>query len=63
MVVWTAMVPIFWQVTADNLINFRVRLNQKIAEVIVTLKGILIAATYLIVIGLIFVRWADFWLK
>lgn len=63
MVVWTVMVPIFWQVTADNLINFRIRLSQRIAEVIVALKGILIAATYLIVIGLIFVRWADFWLK
>lgn len=63
MVVWSVMVPIFWQVTTDNLESKRLSIGAKLSEIVVALKWILVAASYLIVIGLIFVRWADFWLK
>ncbi len=63
MVVWSVTVPIFWQVTIDNLASKRMSFGASLSEIIVTLKWILIAASYLIVAGLIFVRWSDFWLK
>jgi uncharacterized membrane protein len=63
MVVWSVMVPIFWQVTTDNLASSRLSIGAKLSEIVVALKWILVAASYLIVIGLIFVRWADFWLN
>lgn len=63
MVVWSVMVPIFWQVTTDNLASGRLSIGAKLSEIVVALKWVLVAASYLIVIGLIFVRWADFWLS
>lgn len=63
MVVWAVTIPIFWQVTTDNLASNRLNFGRSISEIIVTLKWILIAATYLIITALIFVRWQDFWLK
>ena len=62
-VVWAATIPIFWQVTTDNLASNRLSLGKSLSEIIVTLKWILIGATYLIIMALIFVRWQDFWLK
>ena len=63
MVVWSITIPIFWQVTTDNLVSKRLTLGKSVSEIIVTLKWILIGASYLIIIALIFVRWQDFWLK
>ena len=63
MVVWAVTIPIFWQVTIDNLASGRLSLGKSLSEIIVALKWILIAASYLIIAGLIFIRWSDFWLK
>ena len=63
MVVWSITIPIFWQVTTDNLVSNRLNLGKSVSEIIVTLKWILVGASYLIIIALIFVRWQDFWLK
>ena len=63
MVVWAVTIPIFWQVTTDNLASNKLRLGKGLSEIIVTLKWILIAGSYLIIMALIFVRWQDFWLK
>ena len=63
MVVWAVTIPIFWQVTTDNLASGRMSLGKSLAEIIVTLKWILVGASYLIIMALIFIRWQDFWLK
>ncbi len=63
MVVWAVTIPIFWQVTTDNLASNKLSLGNGISEIIVTLKWILISGSYLIIMALIFVRWQDFWLK
>ena len=63
MVVWAVTIPIFWQVTTDNLAGNKLSLGKGLSEIIVTLKWILIAGSYLIIMALIFVRWQDFWLK
>ena len=63
MVVWAITIPIFWQVTTDNLASGRLNLGKSLSEIIVALKWILIAASYLIIMALIFIRWQDFWLK
>ena len=63
MVVWAVTIPIFWQVTTDNLASNKLSLGKSLSEIIVTLKWILIAGSYLIIAGLIFIRWQDFWLK
>lgn len=63
MVVWSITIPIFWQVTTDNLASNRLSLGKSLSEIIVALKWILMGATYLIIMALIFVRWQDFWLK
>jgi uncharacterized membrane protein len=63
MVVWAITIPIFWQVTTDNLASGRLSFGKSLSEIIVALKWILIAASYLIIMALIFIRWQDFWLK
>lgn len=63
MVVWTVTIPIFWQVTTDNLASNMLSLGKGLSEIIVTLKWILIAGSYLVIMALIFVRWQDFWLN
>jgi uncharacterized membrane protein len=63
MVVWAVTIPIFWQITTHNLASNRLSLGKGLSEIIVTLKWILIAGSYLIIMALIFVRWQDFWLK
>jgi uncharacterized membrane protein len=63
MVVWAVTIPIFWQVTTDNLASGRLSLGRSLSEIIVALKWILMASSYLIIIALIFIRWQDFWLK
>lgn len=63
MVVWSVTIPIFWQVTTDNLAAKRLNLGKSLSEIIVALKWILVASSYLIIMALIFIRWQDFWLK
>ena len=63
MVVWAVTIPIFWQVTTENLASKRLSLGSGLSEIIVTLKWILIAGSYLVIMALIFVRWQDFWLN
>ncbi len=63
MVVWAVTIPIFWQVTTDNLAGKRLSFGKNLSEIAVALKWILVGASYLIVAALIFVRWSDFWLK
>jgi uncharacterized membrane protein len=63
MVVWAVTIPIFWQVTTDNLASGRVSLGKSLTEIIVTLKWILVGASYIFIMALIFVRWQDFWLR
>jgi uncharacterized membrane protein len=62
MVVWAVMIPIFWMVTAENVSAGRLRLGTFLGEVVVTLRWLLVGATFLIILGLIFVRWSAFWL-
>lgn len=62
MVVWAATVPIFWQVTADNFASGRLRMGATTADIVVSLRWVLVGATYLVIASLIFVRWMDFWL-
>ena len=63
MVVWAVTIPIFWQVTTDNLASGRLSLGKSLSEIIVALKWILMASSYLIIMALIFIRWQDFWIK
>jgi uncharacterized membrane protein len=63
MVVWAVTIPIFWQVTTDNLSSNKLSLGKSLSEIIVTLKWILVAGSYLIIAGLIFIHWSDFWLN
>ena len=63
MVVWAITIPIFWQVTTDNLASKSLSFGRGLSEIFVTLKWILVASSYLIISALIFVRWSDFWLK
>ena len=63
MVVWAVTIPIFWQVTTDNLASNKLSLGESLSEIIVALKWILVGSSYLIIMALIFVRWQDFWLK
>lgn len=62
MVVWAMMIPLFWQITAANIAAGRLKAGQTLGDVIVSLRWLLVGATFLILLGLIFVRWADFWL-
>lgn len=61
MVVWAVTIPIFWQVTTDNLASSKLSLGKSLSEIVVTLKWILVVGSYLIIAALIFVRWLDFW--
>lgn len=63
MVVWTVTAPIFIWVTASNLSAGRFGVSGGWVSAIVGLRGLLLAAWYLVVVGLIFVRWQDFWLS
>lgn len=65
MVVWTVTAPIFVWVTAANLLSDRIPTPSSWASTIsalVGLRGLILAGWYAVVLGLIFVRWQDFWL-
>ena len=64
MVVWTATAPIAIWVTAANLASGRIPAPtswQENLEAVAGLRVFVLAAWYITVLGLIFVRWQDFW--
>lgn len=65
MVVWVATIFIFWTVTAENAGRGRFTRNGEpgvVSDVVVSLRWILVALTFILPITLIFIRWMDFWL-
>ena len=65
MVVWTVTAPIFIWVTAANLSSRRLPTPASWRtgiDALVSLRGLILAAWYVVVLGLIFVRWQDYWL-
>lgn len=65
MVAWAATIPIFWLVTADNAGAGRFSGRKgpgAIAQTVASLRWVLVGATFLVVLALIFIRWMDFWL-
>jgi uncharacterized membrane protein len=65
MVVWTVTAPIFVWVTSANLLSGRLATPASwgsAVSAIVGLRGLILAAWYVAVLGLIFVRWQDFWM-
>lgn len=62
MVVWTVTAPIFVWVTSANLASGRLGVASGVADTVVSLRWFILAAWYLGVAALIFVRWQDFWL-
>jgi uncharacterized membrane protein len=65
MVVWTVTAPIFVWVTSANLLSGRLPTPaswRSAISALVGLRGLILMAWYVIVLGLIFVRWQDFWL-
>ena len=65
MVVWAVTAPIFVWVTAANLLSRRLPTPeswQSAVSAIAGLRGVILAAWYVVVLALIFVRWQDFWM-
>lgn len=62
MVVWAVTAPIFVWVTAANLADGRLWISQSLGSALAGLRWLVLAAWYVLVIALIFVRWQDFWL-
>ena len=65
MVVWTVTAPIFVWVTSANLLSGRLPTPESWSSAVsalVGLRGLILAAWYVIVLGLIVVRWQDYWL-
>jgi len=60
MVVWAVTVPIFVWVTASNLAAGRLGVQGAVVDAVVSLRGLILAAWFVILAGLIFVRWQDF---
>ncbi len=65
LVVWTVTAPIAIWVTSANFIARRWAIPESwrmTSDALVSLRYVILAACYLIVLGLIFVRWQGFWL-
>jgi uncharacterized membrane protein len=65
MVVWTVTAPIFVWVTAANLLSGRLPTPpswSSAVSALVGLRGLILAAWYVVILGLIFIRWQDYWL-
>ena len=65
MVAWAATIPVFWLVTADNAAAGRLSTSTgpgPVAQTVAGLRWVLVGATFLVVLALIFIRWMDFWL-
>ena len=65
MVVWTVTAPIFVWVTSANLLSGRLPTPaswSSAVSALVGLRGLILAAWFVVVLGLIFVRGQDYWL-
>lgn len=65
MVVWVVTIAIFWVVTAENASTARFSRGPTpgiVADTVSALRWVLVGASYTVILGLIFVRWMDFWL-
>ena len=65
MVVWTVTAPIFVWVTMSNLSSRRLPTPDSWrvgVDAVVSLRWLILVAWYAIVLGLIFVRWQNYWL-
>jgi hypothetical protein len=65
MVAWMVTIFIFWITTAENAGRGRFTRSGEpgvVSDVVVSLRWILIALTFILIITLIFIRWMDFWL-
>ena len=58
-------IAIFWVVTAENASAARFSRGPTpgvVADTVAALRWVIIGASYALILGLIFVRWMDFWL-
>lgn len=65
MVAWASTIPVFWLVTADNAGAGRLSGASgpgAVVQTVASLRWVLVGATFLVVLALIFIRWMDFWL-
>lgn len=65
MVAWVATIFIFWITTAENAGLGRFTRSGEpgvVSDVVVSLRWIFVALTFVLIITLIFIRWMDFWL-
>lgn len=65
MVVWAVTVPMFVWITAANVASGRLPTPQSWSSAmsaLVSLRGFILAGWFAVVLGLIFVRWQNFWL-
>lgn len=63
LVVWVVTAPIAVWVTAENLRSGRFGVSGPVPAAFASLRWFFVAAWYLLIAGLIFVRWQDFWLS
>lgn len=62
MVVWTVTAAIFVYVTTANIATGRLPLPAGFGSAIVQLRLFILFGWYLVILGLIFIRWQSFWL-
>lgn len=63
MVVWTVTLLIAWWVTARNAETGAIGLPSRVGEAVADYRGLLLAASYLLVVVLAFLRFQDYWLS
>ncbi len=66
MAVWVGTIFIFWITTAENAKAGRFTRSGSpgfISEIFSSLRWVLIGSTFLVILTLIFLNWADFWLQ
>ena len=66
MVVWAVTVPVVIWITAANLSSGRIPVPQgwqTIIKILADLRVFILIAWYLLILGLIFVRWQNFWIN
>ncbi|HEX2362539.1 MAG TPA: vitamin K epoxide reductase family protein [Jiangellaceae bacterium] len=61
MVVWVVTIPIFWYLTAHNLQARHLPSPAGLRRFAVRNRGLVLAAWYLVVVGLVLVRFWDYW--
>lgn len=65
MVAWTGTILIFWLTTAENAKAGRFTRSGNpgvVSDVFASLRWVLTGSTFVVIIGLIFINWMDFWL-